>query len=68
MMYGKVIEYDNYIGKIQDEYGKKYIFTNEDLKTPNIKIGDYVRFNFDEYKTVEIKEYRAHFVSKISNS
>ena len=67
MIYGKVIEYDNYIGRILDENGLKYIFTNDDLKSKNIKIGDYVFFEYDEYKTIEIKEYRAHFIRKIND-
>ena len=68
MAIGKVIEYDGFAGKIIDEKGKIFIFTNNDLKDKNITVNSLVRFNPEEYKTEEILEYRARFIKIIDNN
>ncbi len=64
--YGKVLVYDGYVGNIIDNEGTKYIFTTRDLKDKKIVEGDFVTFNSEVYETVEIKEYTARFITKVS--
>ena len=64
--YGKVLVYDGYVGNIIDNEGIKYIFTTKDLKDKKIVEGDFVSFNSEIFETVEIKEYTARFITKIS--
>lgn len=64
--YGKVLVYDGYVGNIIDSDGIKYIFTNKDLKDKNIVEGDFVSFNYEVFETIEIKEYMARHVVKVS--
>ena len=64
--YGKVLVYDGYVGNIIDNDGTKYIFTARDLKSKNTVEGDFVSFNSEVYETVEIKEYVARNISKVS--
>ena len=66
MKYGKVLVYDGYVGNIIDSEGIKYIFTNRDLKDKRIVEGDFVSFNSEVFETVEIKEYTARFITKVS--
>lgn len=66
MKYGKVLVYDGYVGNIIDSEGIKYIFTNRDLKDKKIVEGDFVSFNGEVFETVEIKEYTARFITKVS--
>ena len=68
MVNGKVIEYDGFVGKIKDDKGNIFIFTNNDLKHKNITVNSMVRFNPEVYKTEEILEYRAHFIKIIDNN
>lgn len=64
--YGKVLVYDGYVGNIIDNEGTKYIFTTRDLKDRSIVEGDFVTFNSEVFETVEIKEYTARFITKVS--
>ena len=64
--YGKVLVYDGYVGNIIDNEGTKYIFTTKDLKDKKIVEGDFVTFNSEVFETVEIKEYTARFIVKVS--
>ena len=66
MKYGKVVVYDGYVGNIIDNEGIKYIFTSRDLKDKKIVEGDFVSFNSEVFETVEIKEYTARFITKVS--
>lgn len=64
--YGKVLVYDGYVGNIIDNEGTKYIFTTKDLKDKKIVEGDFVSFNSEIFETVEIKEYTARAINKVS--
>lgn len=64
--YGRVLVYDGYVGNIIDNEGTKYIFTSRDLKDKKIVEGDFVTFNSEVFETVEIKEYTARFITKVS--
>lgn len=64
--YGKVLVFDGYVGNIIDNDGTKYIFTARDLKSKNTVEGDFVSFNSEVYETVEIKEYVARNITKVS--
>lgn len=64
--YGKVLAYDGYVGNIIDKEGIKYIFTNRDLKDKKIVSGDFVSFNSEVFETVEIKEYTARYITKVT--
>ena len=66
MKYWKVLVYDGYVGNIIDSEGIKYIFTNRDLRDKKIVEGDFVCFNGEVFETVEIKEYTARFITKVS--
>ncbi len=64
--YGKLIMYDGYVGNIIDNDGTKYIFTTKDLKDRSIVEGDFVSFTSEVFETVEIKEYTARFITKVT--
>lgn len=64
--YGKILVYDGYVGNIIDNEGTKYIFTTKDLKNKKIVEGDFVSFIFEVFETVEIKEYVARNINKVS--
>ena len=64
--YGKVLVYDGYVGNIIDNEGTKFIFTTRDLKDRSIVEGDFVTFNSEVFETIEIKEYTARFITKVS--
>jgi hypothetical protein len=64
--YGKILIYDGYVGNIIDNEGTKYIFTTKDLKDKKIVEGDFVSFNSEIFETVEIKEYTARAINKVS--
>ena len=63
---GKVLMFDGYVGNIIDDDGIKYIFTTNDLKDKTILKDDFVKFNVEIFETIEIKEYLARFITKIS--
>lgn len=63
---GKVLVYDGYVGNIIDNEGIKYIFTSRDLKNKKILEGDLVSFTSELYETVEIQEYVARFITKVT--
>lgn len=64
--YGKVLVYDGYVGNIIDNEGIKYIFTARDLKDKKISQGDFVSFMWEVFETVEIKEYVARSITKVT--
>ena len=45
---------------------REIIFTSRDLKDKKIVEGDFVYFNSEVFETVEIKEYIARFITKVS--
>ena len=65
--YGKILVYDGYVGNIIDSEGTKYIFTTRDLKDKKIVEGDFVSFISEVFETVEIKEYVARNIVKVTN-
>lgn len=64
--YGKILVYDGYVGNIIDSEGTKYIFTTRDLKDKKIVEGDFVSFISEVFETVEIKEYVARNIVKVT--
>lgn len=64
--YGKILVYDGYVGNIIDSEGTKYIFTTRDLKDKKLVEGDFVSFISEVFETVEIKEYVARNIVKVS--
>lgn len=64
--YGKILVYDGYVGNIIDSEGTKYIFTTRDLKDKKIVEGDFVYFISEVFETVEIKEYVARNIVKVT--
>lgn len=63
--YGKVLEYDGYTGVIVGLDGNSYMVLDSDLVDKDIKSDDYVSFDKDVYKDIEITRYIARFVNKI---
>ena len=45
---------------------REIIFTSRDLKDKKVVEGDFVSFNSEVFETVEIKEYIARFITKVS--
>ena len=45
---------------------REIIFTSRDLKDKKVVEGDFVSFNSEVFETVEIKEYTARFITKVS--
>ena len=64
--YGKVVIYDGYVGTIVDKEGTRYIFRTRDLVDRKTFEGDFVSFNYEVFETVEMKEYVAKNVEKVS--
>jgi len=63
--YGKVVMYDDCVGSIIGIDGISYMFLDVDLIDSDIKKDDYVSFDKDLYKDVELTRYMARFVKKI---
>lgn len=64
--YGKVFEYDGCVGTIIGVDGNSYMFLDTDLIDKDIKKDDYVSFDKDVYKDVELTRYIARFVKRIN--
>ena len=64
--YGKVFEYDGYVGTIIGVDGNKCMFVDKDLVDKDIKKDDYVSFDRDMYKDIELTRYIARFVKRIN--
>ena len=64
--YGKITEYNGSNGYITSKDGIKYILLSQNILYDNAKIGDYVSFKEEIYKTIEIEEKIATFINKIS--
>ena len=65
IVHGKIIEYDGSSGFIKDTEGNTYILAKHNILYKNPKVGDYVSFIPEVYKTVEIEEKIAVFVQLI---
>ena len=63
--YGKIIEYNGTNGEILCSEGFKYILLSQNLLYKNPKVGDFVSFKEEIYKTPEISEKIATFINKI---
>lgn len=61
---GKIINYTGGSGTIIDNNGKKYIVSKNNINYPNPQNGDLVTFKIEKFKTVEVEENIATFVSK----
>lgn len=61
---GKIINYTGGSGMIIDNNGKKYIVSKNNISYPNPQNGDLVTFKIEKFKTVEVEENIATFVSK----
>lgn len=64
--YGKVVEYDGCVGTVLGIDGNNYMFVDNDLVDEDVKKGDYVSFDKDLYKDVELIRYMARFVKRIN--
>ena len=64
--YGKVVEYDGGIGTIVGIDDNNYMFLDTDLIDKDIKKDDYVSFDKDLYKDIELTRYIARFVKIIN--
>ena len=64
--YGKVVEYDGGIGTIVGIDDNNYMFLDTDLIDKDIKKNDYVSFDKDLYKDIELTRYMARFVKRIN--
>ena len=62
---GKIIDYNGSSGLIVDNNGEKYILSKNNILYSNPKNNDLVVFNVEIFKTIEIEEKIATFVSKI---
>ena len=62
-IYGKVIEYDGYVGTIIDSKGIKYLLICENIDG-ELDNGDFVSFIPELYTTIEIQQWIARFVIK----
>lgn len=67
MKYGKIIDFNGSSGFIIDENGTKYILLYQNILYDNAKIGDYVKFKIELFKTPEIEEKIAINIKKINN-
>ena len=64
--YGKVMEYDGYVGTIIGLDGNSYMVLDTDLVDKDIKKDDYVSFDKDLYKDIELTRYIARFVKRVN--
>ena len=64
--YGKVFEYDGYVGTIIGVDGNNYMVLDTDLVDKDIKKDDYVSFDVEVYKDIELTRYIARFVKRIN--
>ena len=63
--YGKIVEYDGYVGDIVGIDGKSYMFVDTDLLDKDINRDDYVSFDAEVYRDIELTRNMARFVKKI---
>lgn len=64
--YGKVVEYDGYVGTIIGGDGNSYMVLDTDLVDKDIRVDDYVSFDAEVYKDIELTRYIARFVKRIN--
>lgn len=64
--FGKIVEYDGYVGTIVGMDGNRYMFVDVDLIDKEISCNDYVSFDKDLYKDVELTRFVARFVKRIN--
>lgn len=62
---GKIIDYVGGSGLIVGSNGNKYILSKSNILYQNPQNGDLVTFKIEKYKTVEVDENIATFVSKV---
>ena len=65
---GKIVEFDGFSGALIDREKTRHIFSNNDLLTKDLQVGDIVIFESELYKTVEVEIYIARFVKKHEKS
>lgn len=68
-IYGIVKDYDGYNGTIEGINGINYILNYQELVDTNrndIKVGDYVEFEPEQYNTIETNYYIARFIKKLT--
>lgn len=63
--YGKIVDFDGYVGNIKGVNGKDYLFLCTDIVTGGIQIDDYVSFDCECYEDIELKKNMARFVKKM---
>lgn len=63
---GKILEYNGNIGNIIGIDGKYYMFVDTDLVDKDINKDDYVSFDAEVYKDIELTRNMARFVKKIN--
>ena len=63
-IYGKVVDFDGCVGTILGIDGNSYVFLDIDLIDIDVKEDDYVYFDKNLYKDVELTRYMARFVKK----
>lgn len=61
---GKVVDYNGVNGFIVDKGNTRYIFTNKDLVSKDVKVNDIVAFESELFKTVEVELHLARFIEK----
>ena len=64
--YGKLFEYDGCVGTIVGIDGNNYMVLDTDLVDKDIKKDDYVSFDVEVYKDIELTRYIARFVKRIN--
>lgn len=62
---GKIVNYIGGSGLIIDDNGQKYILSKNNVMYSNPQNGDLVNFKVEKFKTIEIEENIATFVSKV---
>lgn len=62
---GKIKSYDGVNGCLVDQYGREYIFSNNDLIGKCVMIGDDVVFESELFRSVDVDIYVARFIKKV---
>lgn len=63
---GKVIDYNGSSGTIINEEGNKIIFSQNNVISNDLQEGDYVTYNTEVFKTIEVEEKIATFIKKVN--
>lgn len=62
---GRIINYNNCSGYIEDDKGNKYLLLSQNVLYEGAKVGDIVSFNVEEFNKAEVHEFIATFVRKM---